>query len=66
MEGLNVAAGIRECIVHGKIENPAPLWLETIGISGAKQLRVTTEDIFVEEDLSESVNKQDPMQMSEF
>ncbi|KAI9360179.1 hypothetical protein BD770DRAFT_471422 [Pilaira anomala] len=64
MEGLNVAAGIRECILYGKIENPAPLWLETIGISGAKQLRVTTEDVFIEEDLSESINRRDPM--SEF
>ncbi|KAI8083664.1 hypothetical protein BDF21DRAFT_249274 [Thamnidium elegans] len=57
MEGFNVAEGIRDMIRHGLIELPAPVWLEGVGISGTKNVTVTSDGVFTEEDEEDDRNE---------
>ncbi|GAA5796262.1 hypothetical protein HPULCUR_001632 [Helicostylum pulchrum] len=66
MEGLNVAEGIRDMIRHGLMDLPAPVWLEGVGISGTKNLTVTSDGVFTEEeeetdDRDEPIYRKTPM-----
>ena len=45
IQGDNVADGIRITIAEGKIEAPAPLWLEGIAVTGAQKIAVDVDGV---------------------
>lgn len=50
IEGSNVAEGVRKSIISGKINTPAPVWLEAIAVTGIRKITVNADGVVEEKE----------------